>query len=91
MTPKGHAIPSKTQLLSYGTPAFAGGILYGGVKRRRGDGFMWAAGGFAAHTPSFSRAASFRQVQNTAMACSSSATGGREGAMRMLLSWGSLP
>ena len=22
MTPKGHAIPSKTQLLSYGTPAF---------------------------------------------------------------------
>ena len=25
MTPKGHAIPSKTQLLSYGTPAFAGG------------------------------------------------------------------
>ena len=69
---------------------------------RRGD-FIWgceaspggcvfiAAGGFAAHTPSFSRAASFRQVQNTAMACSSSATGGREGAMRMLLSWGSLP
>lgn len=27
MTPKGHAIPSKTQLLSYGTPAFAGGFL----------------------------------------------------------------
>ena len=25
MTPKGHAIPSKTQLLSYGTPALAGG------------------------------------------------------------------
>ena len=24
MTPKGHAIPSKTQLLSYGTPAFSG-------------------------------------------------------------------
>ena len=27
MTPKGHAIPSKTQLLSYGTPAFGGGFL----------------------------------------------------------------
>lgn len=27
MTPKGHAIPSKTQLLSYGTPAFAGGVI----------------------------------------------------------------
>lgn len=26
MTHKGHAIPSKTQLLSYGTPAFAGGL-----------------------------------------------------------------
>ena len=25
MTPKGHAIPSKTQLLSYGTPAFDSG------------------------------------------------------------------
>lgn len=25
MTPKGHAIPSKTQLLSYGTPALSGG------------------------------------------------------------------
>ena len=29
MTPKGHAIPSKTQLLSYGTPAFAGGVIGG--------------------------------------------------------------
>ena len=28
MTPKGHAIPSKTQLLSYGTPAFGPGVLY---------------------------------------------------------------
>lgn len=28
MTPKGHAIPSKTQLLSYGTPAFAGGVFF---------------------------------------------------------------
>ena len=27
MTHKGHAIPSKTQLLSYGTPAFAAGLL----------------------------------------------------------------
>ena len=27
MTPKGHAIPSKTQLLSYGTPAFRCGAL----------------------------------------------------------------
>ena len=27
MTPKGHAIPSKTQLLSYGTPAFAAGCF----------------------------------------------------------------
>ena len=32
MTPKGHAIPSKTQLLSYGTPAF-----------RRGDFVVWQA------------------------------------------------
>ncbi|SCJ51696.1 Uncharacterised protein [uncultured Blautia sp.] len=43
------------------------------------------------HTPSFSRAAIFRQTHSTAMACSSSSTGGREGAMRILLSWGSLP
>lgn len=28
MTPKGHAIPSKTQLLSYGTPAFPPGDFY---------------------------------------------------------------
>lgn len=28
MTPKGHAIPSKTQLLSYGTPAFAMGCFF---------------------------------------------------------------
>lgn len=28
MTPKGHAIPSKTQLLSYGTPAFGGGRFF---------------------------------------------------------------
>lgn len=27
MTPKGHAIPSKTQLLSYGTPAFSAGVF----------------------------------------------------------------
>lgn len=27
MTPKGHAIPSKTQLLSYGTPALPGEFL----------------------------------------------------------------
>ena len=38
-----------------------------------------------------SSAASFRHVQNTSMACSSSATGGRLGAMRMLLSFGSFP
>ncbi len=30
MTPKGHAIPSKTQLLSYGTPALCGAFLRGG-------------------------------------------------------------
>lgn len=28
MTPKGHAIPSKTQLLSYGTPAFPPGDFF---------------------------------------------------------------
>lgn len=28
MTPKGHAIPSKTQLLSYGTPALSNGDFY---------------------------------------------------------------
>ena len=43
------------------------------------------------HTPSFSRAAIFRHTHSTAMACSSSSTGGRDGAMRMLESWGSLP
>lgn len=30
MTPKGHAIPSKTQLLSYGTPAFGAGFFVQG-------------------------------------------------------------
>ena len=34
MTPKGHAIPSKTQLLSYGTPAFWGALF---VLRLDGD------------------------------------------------------
>lgn len=29
MTHKGHAIPSKTQLLSYGTPALGRGIFKG--------------------------------------------------------------
>ena len=43
------------------------------------------------HTPNTSKAAIFRQTHSTAMACSSSSTGGREGAMRMLLSCGSLP
>ena len=34
MTPKGHAIPSKTQLLSYGTPAFGrGGFWIKGIPR----------------------------------------------------------
>ena len=28
MTPKGHAIPSKTQLLSYGTPALWVRVLF---------------------------------------------------------------
>ena len=28
MTPKGHAIPSKTQLLSYGTPALSRDFVY---------------------------------------------------------------
>ena len=41
--------------------------------------------------PSFSRAAMRRQSHRMAMACSSSWIGGREGAMRMLLSWGSTP
>ena len=41
--------------------------------------------------PSFSRAAMRRQSHRMAMACSSSWTGGRDGAMRMLLSWGSTP
>ena len=43
------------------------------------------------HTPSFSSAAIFRHTHSTSMAFSSSSTGGREGAMRRLLSWGSLP
>ena len=43
------------------------------------------------HTPSFSRAASFTQMQKMAIACCSSSTGGSEGAMRMLLSRGSSP
>ena len=40
---------------------------------------------------SISKAASRRHTQNTSRAASSSATGGRLGAMRILLSWGSLP
>ena len=43
------------------------------------------------YTPSFSSAASFSQLQKMAMACFSSSTGGKEGAMRMLLSLGSMP
>lgn len=34
MTPKGHAIPSKTQLLSYGTPAFLRGDFYVMIRER---------------------------------------------------------
>ena len=41
--------------------------------------------------PSFSRALIFSAVQKMAMACSSSLTGGRVGAMRILLSLGSMP
>lgn len=33
MTPKGHAIPSKTQLLSYGTPAFPNGVFSSGLNQ----------------------------------------------------------
>ena len=43
------------------------------------------------HTPSFSNADIFTQVQKTAMAFSTSSTGGKEGAIRMLLSLGSMP
>lgn len=41
MTPKGHAIPSKTQLLSYGTPAFSRPVFFPDFLRRKlvGDGF----------------------------------------------------
>ena len=38
-----------------------------------------------------SSAASFRQQQKTSIACCSSSTGGRDGATRMLLSFGSTP
>ena len=48
MTPKGHAIPSKTQLLSYGTPAFAGGYLLcsfdAGSTAENKEPFVQAAG-----------------------------------------------
>ena len=40
---------------------------------------------------SCSSAASFRQQQKTSIACCSSSTGGRDGATRMLLSFGSTP
>ena len=43
------------------------------------------------HKPSFSSAAIRTQVQNTVMAFSTSSTGGKEGAIRMLLSLGSMP
>ena len=43
------------------------------------------------YTPSFSNAASFSALQKMAMACSSSLTGGKDGAMRILLSQGSMP
>ena len=43
------------------------------------------------YTPSFSRAASFSALQKMEMACSSSLTGGKDGAMRILLSRGSMP
>ena len=38
-----------------------------------------------------SSAASFRQQQKTSIACCSSSTGGRDGATRILLSFGSTP
>ncbi len=40
---------------------------------------------------SCSSAASFRQQQKTSIACCSSSTGGRDGATRILLSFGSTP
>ncbi len=43
------------------------------------------------HFRIFSSADSFRQVQRTSAAVSSSSSGGRDGAMRILLSWGSFP
>ncbi len=43
------------------------------------------------HKPSFSSADIRTQVQNTVIAFSTSSTGGKEGAIRMLLSLGSMP
>ncbi len=54
---------------------------------RKGSG-AWVRQSFSA---SFSSAASRTQMQNTAIACFSSSTGGRLGAIRMLLSAGSMP
>lgn len=45
MTPKGHAIPSKTQLLSYGTPALGEGAFFAAIDQRsryhRKVSFRW--------------------------------------------------
>ena len=43
------------------------------------------------HRPSFSSADILTQVQNTVIAFSTSSTGGKEGAIRILLSLGSMP
>jgi len=61
------------------------------AKKQFGVLFMWLYAAVQDHCNFCSSAASFRQVQNTSIAASNSATGGRLGAMRMLLSCGSLP
>ncbi|MPM40617.1 hypothetical protein SDC9_87261 [bioreactor metagenome] len=54
-----------------------------------GRGAVYAS--VVVHFKIFSNAASFSEVHSTSMAASSSESGGRDGAMRMLLSSGSFP
>ena len=76
------------------TPPAARAARGGGGGGGGGGGFGGGGAVFRiwwVQIPSFSRAAMRRQSHRMAMACSSSWTGGRDGAMRMLLSWGSTP
>ena len=93
-----YPLPHPGLHLRGGDPTAAGQLLLPHlvpVIRQRADsipeGSVQVENNGPLHAKACSSAAIFRQIQKTPIACSSSATGGKLGAMRILRSCGSLP